>query len=111
MAKVKIRLKNDLPRLRGNYYRNTARIVDRYAAEIVALARIFVPVQTGRLRDSIRADRVSRLRIDVSANTPYASHVENGTLRRPPKPYLAPAVILVAPRYWAEMTLIERLMR
>ena len=48
------------------------------------------PVDTGRLRASIRA-RADGLSAAVTADCPYAAAVELGTSRRPPQPYLVPA--------------------
>ena len=51
------------------------------------IATELVPVDTGRLRSSIRIEDDS-----VVAETPYAGFVENGTVYMNAQPYLGPAV-------------------
>lgn len=60
--------------------------------EIVADAQAVVPVKTGFLRDSISAQAVSDLEVDIEAAAPYSAAVEYGTQRMPARPYLTPAV-------------------
>lgn len=48
------------------------------------------PVETGRLRGSIRAS-VSGLTAEVSAGCEYAAAVELGSRKHPAQPYLLPA--------------------
>lgn len=56
------------------------------AQEVASTARAIVPVDTGRLRDSIMAasDR-------VFTEVDYAAYVEYGTSERAPQPFLRPA--------------------
>lgn len=59
-------------------------------------ARLIVPVDTGRLRDSIVAETPimsgDEIRCVISANTEYAIYVEMGTYKMKSKPYLKPAL-------------------
>ena len=59
--------------------------------EIVADAKAFAPVKTGRLRDSI-GKRVAGLNLEVYADADYAAYVEYGTGRTSPHPFLRPAL-------------------
>lgn len=64
------------------------------AAELEAEARRRCPVDTGGLRDSIRAGvRAQDADIEavVGSTLDYAAPMELGTLHHPPAPYLAPA--------------------
>lgn len=55
-------------------------------------AKELCPVDTGRLRNSIRHD-VEERAVIISANTEYAGFVELGTSKHPdPQPYLRPAL-------------------
>ena len=55
-------------------------------------AKRFTPVDTGRLRSSIRFEfSDGGLTGEVSANTDYAAFVELGTSKQDPQPYLDPA--------------------
>ena len=54
-------------------------------------ARALVPVDTGRLRDSI-AHEVEDGTVYLSADTEYAPFVELGTRRAAAKPFLIPAM-------------------
>ena len=51
------------------------------------------PVDTGRLRMSITSDtsNINNFEASVGTNVEYATHVEYGTRRQSPKPYLRPA--------------------
>ncbi len=62
------------------------------AAAAAQRARELCPVDTGRLRDSIRVERDGNA-ARVSANTDYAAYVEFGTSKTAPQPYLIPAVL------------------
>lgn len=51
------------------------------------------PVDTGRLRMSITSDtsNINNFEASVGTNVEYATHVEYGTRKQSPKPYLRPA--------------------
>lgn len=61
--------------------------------DIEAHAVRIVPVDTGRLRASIRTE-VSGNTITLSAGTDYAEYVEFGTFKMNPQPFMRPAVRL-----------------
>ena len=71
--------------------------------DVVEEAKRRVPVKTGRLRDSIKIQRLSRkgLSVKVGVKTSdcfYHRWVELGTRRTPKHPYLRPARDLVQPK-------------
>ena len=59
-------------------------------------ARMIVPVDTGRLRDSILVETPTmtgdEIRCVISANTDYAIYVEMGTWKMVARPYLKPSL-------------------
>jgi HK97 gp10 family phage protein len=59
------------------------------------MAKALVPVQTGRLRDSITSEVEGDTAI-VSANTEYALFVELGTRNMAAQPFLRPAMLAAA---------------
>ena len=59
------------------------------AAAGYAEAYRLVPVDTGRLRASIRV-KIDDDGFELSADTPYAAFVEYGTIRQRAQPYLRP---------------------
>lgn len=54
-------------------------------------AKKLVPVKTGRLRGSIRTDKISNEEVHVGTDVEYSGHVEFGTIRQHAQPYLRPA--------------------
>jgi HK97 gp10 family phage protein len=65
--------------------------LDVVSADMVDLSRSLVPVRTGFLRDSI-FHHVAGFTLDFGAEADYASYVEFGTSKTPPRPYLRPAL-------------------
>lgn len=80
----------------------TLRIMQNSKEEVVKIARRYVPVRTGKLRDSIsgtvrhRGDSVSLL---VGSPVEYAYYVEFGTSRMSAQPYLRPALEELGPTF------------
>ena len=71
-----------------------AKLNKETAERIAFYGRQNAPVRTGQLRASIEAQRYTRLRdaYVVMASVPYARHIEYGTPKMVPRPYLRPAV-------------------
>jgi HK97 gp10 family phage protein len=61
------------------FKRETEEILNKAALETQDVAKGLVPVDTGRLRVSIKVTRPSRLTRDVSTDVDYAGDVEFGT--------------------------------
>lgn len=59
---------------------------------VVEDAQTIVPVDTGKLRDSIDFNKIDKTTINIVADTDYAADVELGTLKTRAQPYLRPAV-------------------
>lgn len=82
--------------------------MDETAEAAKAEAKAIVPVDTGRLRESIDAiveQRGSgdRRTLMLFAAAPYALFVELGTVHMPARPYLRPAIDAEAPKLTARI--------
>jgi HK97 gp10 family phage protein len=53
-------------------------------------------VDTGKLRNSIRAERERAAQWAISTDTEYAAHLEFGTSRMAPRPFMSPALDYLA---------------
>lgn len=73
--------------------------VKQAAFEVEREGKINSPVDTGRLRASIGADKKSELYYEVGTNVEYAWYVEAGTKKMAAQPYLGPAVAKVRQKY------------
>ena len=91
---IKVRVeKNILSALATQLEPRKAKILAEEKAEMVKVARILVPVLTGRLQRSIRVTLTG-----IEARMPYAGVIEYGRLPgRPAQPYLTPAFELRRP--------------
>lgn len=80
------------------------RVVTETADRVVTESKKIVPVDTGRLRDSIHSKVMDEgFTAHVIADTPYAAYVEFGTSRMSAQPYLTPSLELVKPFYIEEL--------
>lgn len=71
-------------------------IVTKTAYQIEATAKRLTPVDTGHLRRSITTDiqdNGDSIVAEVGTNVEYALHIEHGTSKQNPKPFLNPAYI------------------
>lgn len=72
--------------------RRASQVVRKAALDTMADAKLVAPVDTGNLRNSITTDaRPGDLVAVVEATADYAAHVEFGTRRMRPKPFMRPA--------------------
>lgn len=81
---------------------DSVRIVTEVAAVAESMAKSRVPVNTGRLRDSIHTrmqgtSGIAGVRAVVEAQEFYGWMVEAGTARQRPQPFMAPAAEHIAP--------------
>lgn len=84
-----------------------AAVVRASALRVEALAKLFVPVDTGHLKGTIgppsyRGDgRFGGMEATISATARYAVYVEYGTRHMRPQPYMGAALDVVAPQFLA----------
>ena len=111
-----------LNRYSGGVVEDVQRVTAHAAIEVQKEARIMTPVDTGRLRASITAQRIGNsvsafrsltgqsamITYQVGTNVEYAKSVEFGTQRQRPQPYLRPAYNIVIPEYKAALKRILR---
>lgn len=67
-------------------------IVEAVAEAMVTHARRLAPVRTGRLKNSLVAERIGNAVWLVGTDVPYAAFVEFGTRRMRAQPYLGPSL-------------------
>lgn len=66
--------------------------IEEFADEVVEHMKGVVPVDTGKLRDSISAEQQGEGWTVGPRGVEYAEYVENGTSRSPAQPYVAPTL-------------------
>jgi HK97 gp10 family phage protein len=79
--------------------KSAAETVEKAALEIEAEAVFLVPVDTGRLKDSIQEEKITDLSRRVGTDVEYAGFVEFGTKHQAAQPYLRPAADKVGSKY------------
>ena len=87
------RLRMALLRVTGEGEKAVRREVKRSALNVQNGARRRVPVDTGRLRNSITHEiDADGMDATIGSNVEYAPHIEFGTVRMRAQPYLFPAL-------------------
>lgn len=84
----------DLSRAGQRAHDKAAQVIGKTAADISADAKSYVPVDTGNLKNSIGYDTFNiggEMGAEIGPTAGYGLHVETGTSRMAPQPYLAPA--------------------
>jgi HK97 gp10 family phage protein len=81
---VRVNVDINVGKLGAIFRRSGSKYVSDFTADVVSEARAIVPVDTGRLRDSIKAEPVKTTGIfhmtsGVVATAPYARYVHEGT--------------------------------
>lgn len=84
-------LVRDLKGKRKRFENECNTVVRAAGAMCVAEAQQLVPVDTGATKSSIHAEMRNRTTVDVGPSTPYAPHLEYGTSRTAPRPFMEPA--------------------
>ncbi len=85
-------VRNDFAKIAGELRPKVTKAVRATALEISAEAKQRAPVLTGNLRRSIYTRHRSETASRVGVGAEYGPHVEYGTTRMAPRPYLTPAV-------------------
>lgn len=107
-------LENKLPPIIKGMETQARQIVAKAALDIQAHAQQAVPVDTGTLKNSIRATQVGgnaasgsiSWRVVVGAD--YGMYVEWGTVHTAARPFLGPAVNAVRPTFLAAMRMVTQ---
>lgn len=82
-------------------------IVRKTALDVEGQAKMFVPVDTGVLKNSIDVQMEGDMTAVVAPHTEYAAYVEFGTSRMAAQPYMTPAAEEARPAYIAALTQLE----
>jgi HK97 gp10 family phage protein len=83
---------NRIPQIASQADDLAEKILKKTAYDTEALAKVYAPVDTGNLMNSIAAEPVRKLTWRVTANADYAIYVEMGTRRKTAQPFLEPAL-------------------
>lgn len=97
-AKIVIKY-NNLTRIAARLPEAVSAIVRKAAFDVEANAKAVVPVDTGKLKNSITSEFPSQTKAIVAPHTDYAAYVEYGTRKQRAKPYMRPAAEKVAPAF------------
>ncbi|RYF47563.1 MAG: HK97 gp10 family phage protein [Cytophagaceae bacterium] len=85
------RVQEQLTALGRNVDKKTKTILMKNAKSAVAEMRRDVPVDTGKLRDSIQIVE-TKDGVTIQAKAPHAFFVEHGTYKMPARPFFEPAM-------------------
>jgi len=100
-VKVKVNMSNfydaigDIPKV---VEKEANQIVGEFCEDVVRNAKLRVPVDTGRLKWSIRHMLGKRSTHTIEAGADHASYVEYGTSKMKAQPYLRPAINVYLPK-------------
>jgi HK97 gp10 family phage protein len=91
---------------KGAVGRKAAVVVRRYALEVERFGKLFAPVDTGALKNSITTDvegdgRFGAITASVGPTVHYGKYVEYGTRYMAPQAYMGPALDRVGPSFVA----------
>lgn len=102
-------LDNQFPKIIAGLEPQARAIVAKAALDIQAHAQGRAPVDTGTLKNSIRARQIGgngatgSVRWQVTVGADYGIYVEYGTVHMAARPFLTPAVDAVRPAFLAAM--------
>ena len=83
---------NRIPQIAAKADDLVEKVLKKAAYDTETLAKVYAPVDTGNLMNSIAADKVRDMTWRVTASAAYAIYVEIGTRRMDADPYLEPAL-------------------
>jgi len=102
---------NNLPRIAERLPEAVSAIIRKAAFDVEANAKAIVPVDTGKLKNSITSEFPSLTKAIIAPHTDYAIYVEFGTRHQRAQPYMRPAAEKVAPAFFAAMQRLEEHLR
>lgn len=85
---------HDISQMGAQAHTKAVQVVGKTAADITADAKINAPVDTGNLKGSIGYDMTrdgGSIGAEIGPTASYGIHLEYGTSRMAPQPYLNPA--------------------
>jgi len=85
-------ISNDFPKIIAGMEPRAAQYVAKAALDIEAGAKARAPVDTGTLRASIQATKISPTHWRVTVGAEYGIYVEMGTRHMAAQPFLTPAI-------------------
>jgi HK97 gp10 family phage protein len=94
-------LRSRIPQLTGDLRKRASALVRKTALDVERRAKILAPVDTGTLQRSIQTAFDSDLSAVVFVGASYGIHLEFGTRRMSPRPFLGPAFEETAPEFAA----------
>lgn len=95
--------KNDFPKIAGNVPNVVHRVVAKTALDLSAQMKARAAVDTGFMRGSIQAKKVSDSHYRVTVGAEYGIYVEMGTRYTPAQPFVQPSVSAIQPVFIAAM--------
>jgi HK97 gp10 family phage protein len=102
---------NNLPRIARQLPEAVGAIVRKAAFDVEANAKAVVPVDTGKLKNSITCEFPSQTKAIIAPHTEYAGFVEYGTRKQRAQPYMRPAAEKVAPAFIEACKRLEERLR
>ena len=89
---------NRIPGIIARFPGAVSAVVKKTAFEIENEAKAMVPVDTGELQRSIRAE-IEEFSATIAPHTEYDAYVEFGTIHMGAQPYMRPAADKVEPQF------------
>lgn len=92
--KINIKNKNVFDKILKTFKNEKNTLINKSKDEALDFAREIVPVKTGRLRDSLKAEH-SENSITVTSDCPYAHSVEYGDNNRRPSGFMMKTMLFI----------------
>lgn len=91
--------KSSLKQIRAGMDQKAAMICAKAALDWEAQAKVRAAVDTGTLKNSIQAIKITKHYWKVVVGADYGAYVEYGTVRMPAQPFFGPAGNIVRPQF------------
>lgn len=95
--------KNDFPKIAGKVPKVVERVVAKTALDLSAQMKARAAVDTGFMRGSIQAKKVSDAHWRVTVGAEYGIYVEMGTRHTRAQPFVQPSVAAITPVFRSAM--------